>query len=427
MSADVEQLVHQLFEGMVRAMQNGRPQEAERLLNQARATAPRHPLVLNENARVMLLAGNAAGAQALLEQAARELPDNASIWLNLAAASRGLKRSDDEMAALDKVLALEPYHLRARLQKASLQELLGATRAAAATYRSALQSIAPGTELPQTMGPILQHAKDVVDANNRALEEFLGNRLAALRERYRDESFKRFDRCLEVLLHKQKIHRPKPGFMYFPHLPELEFHDRAQFPWLDQIEAATEAIRAELVEVMADHSALEPYMNIPEGMPVKQWKELNRSRRWGSYHLWKQGTAYAERVGRCLRTAAALKDWPRWDVPFSGPTAFFSILEPKTRIPAHCGVSNTRAIVHLPLIVPPGCGFRVGGETREWVPGKAFVFDDSIEHEAWNDSDVPRAVLIFDIWNPFLTEAERALVRELTAGVGEYYETSFGD
>src|ERR1700678_4291080 len=149
MSADVEQLVHQLFEGMGRAMQSGRPQEAERLFNQARATAPRHPLVLNENARAMLLAGNAAGAHALLEQAARELPGNASIWLNFAAALRSLNRSDEEMAALDKVLAIEPYHLRARLQKGSLQELLGDTRAAAATYRSALQSIAPGTELPQ--------------------------------------------------------------------------------------------------------------------------------------------------------------------------------------------------------------------------------------------------------------------------------------
>jgi aspartyl/asparaginyl beta-hydroxylase (cupin superfamily) len=375
----------------------------------------------------MLLAGNAAGAHALLEQAARELPNNASIWLNLAAALRSLNRSDEEMAALDKVLAIEPYHLRARLQKGSLQESLGETRAAAATYRSALQSIAPGTELPQAMGPVLQHAKDAVDANNRALENFLGERLGALRDRYRGESFKRFDRCLDVLMHKQKIHRPKPGFMYFPHLPELEFHERAQFVWLDQIEAATAAIRAELVEVLADDSALEPYMNIPEGMPVKQWKELNHSRRWGSYHLWKQGTTYAERIARCPATVAALETWPRWDVPFSGPTAFFSILEPGTRIPAHNGVSNTRAIVHLPLIVPPGCGFRVGGETREWVPGKAFVFDDSIEHEAWNDSEVPRAVLIFDIWNPFLTEAERALVRELTAGVGEYYGASFGD
>jgi aspartyl/asparaginyl beta-hydroxylase (cupin superfamily) len=99
----------------------------------------------------------------------------------------------------------------------------------------------------------------------------------------------------------------------------------------------------------------------------------------------------------------------------------FSILAPRTRIPPHVGVNNARLIVHLPLIVPPGCGFRVGGQTRPWEPGRAFVFDDTIEHEAWNDSDEPRAVLILDTWNPAVTPAERAAVTALTAAVGEFY------
>jgi aspartyl/asparaginyl beta-hydroxylase (cupin superfamily) len=110
-------------------------------------------------------------------------------------------------------------------------------------------------------------------------------------------------------------------------------------------------------------------------------------------------------------------------VPGSTPSALFSILDAKTRIPPHTGVSNTRLIVHLPLIIPSGCGFRVGAEQREWIPGKAFVFDDTMEHEAWNDSDVPRAVLIFDIWSPFVSEVEREFVRSVTAAVGEYYGT----
>ncbi|MGZ6018439.1 MAG: aspartyl/asparaginyl beta-hydroxylase domain-containing protein, partial [Phenylobacterium sp.] len=68
-------------------------------------------------------------------------------------------------------------------------------------------------------------------------------------------------------------------------------------------------------------------------------------------------------------------------------------------------------------------GFRVGGETRDWRPGEAFVFDYTIEHEAWNDSDDWRAVLIFDIWNPYTTEAEREMVSALTTGVEAYYGT----
>jgi aspartyl/asparaginyl beta-hydroxylase (cupin superfamily) len=86
------------------------------------------------------------------------------------------------------------------------------------------------------------------------------------------------------------------------------------------------------------------------------------------------------------------------------------MLRPHCRIPPHTGVTNTRAIVHLALDIPPGCGFRVGGETREWVEGQAFAFDDTIEHEAWNDSDHRRAVLIVDAWNPHLSPGECAAV-----------------
>jgi aspartyl/asparaginyl beta-hydroxylase (cupin superfamily) len=85
-------------------------------------------------------------------------------------------------------------------------------------------------------------------------------------------------------------------------------------------------------------------------------------------------------------------------------------LKAGARIPPHTGVTNTRAIVHLPLVVPSGCRFRVGGETREWKEGQAFVFDDTIEHEAVNDSERDRIILIFDVWNPHLTPREQDLI-----------------
>ena len=150
---------------------------------------------------------------------------------------------------------------------------------------------------------------------------------------------------------------------------------------------------------------------------------LNDSRRLSVFYLWREGVAVTENLARCPRTDAALEAWPACDVPGYSASAVFSILGAKTRIAPHTSVSNTRLIVHLPLIVPPGCGFRVGGERREWQPGKAFVFDDTIEHEAWNESDLPRAVLIFDIWSPFVSEAEREMVRSATVAVSEYYGT----
>jgi aspartyl/asparaginyl beta-hydroxylase (cupin superfamily) len=212
--------------------------------------------------------------------------------------------------------------------------------------------------------------------------------------------------------------------MHFPELPTIEFFERSDFPWLDSIEAATDDIRAELLNVLADGPAtLEPYVSLAETSQLNQFRELNNSRRWGVYFLWREGVEFKEHTARCPRTVAALEAWPPCDVPGYSPSAVFSILDARTRIPPHTGVTNTRLIVHLPLIVPPGCGFRVGGETREWQPGKAWVFDDTIEHEAWNDSDLPRAVLIFDVWSPFLGEAERELVRSTTIAVGDYYGT----
>jgi len=105
-----------------------------------------------------------------------------------------------------------------------------------------------------------------------------------------------------------------------------------------------------------------------------------------------------------------------------GPTIMFSVLAPRTHIPPHSSVTNARLVVHLPIIVPPSCRFRVGNETREWRSGKAWVFDDTINHEAWNDSDEYRIILMIDIWNPLLTVAERELVTALLNGMNEYYD-----
>ena len=96
----------------------------------------------------------------------------------------------------------------------------------------------------------------------------------------------------------------------------------------------------------------------------------------------------------------------------------FSLLAPGTRIPPHTGVANTRLVAHLPLIVPPTCGFRCGATTVEWRVGEPFVFDDTIEHEAWNSSDELRVVMIFDLWPPALSERERAAVARIIPASG---------
>ncbi|MGL4564623.1 MAG: aspartyl/asparaginyl beta-hydroxylase domain-containing protein, partial [Halioglobus sp.] len=192
------------------------------------------------------------------------------------------------------------------------------------------------------------------------------------------------------------------------------FFEREYFPWLGQLEAATDRIRSELLALLeAGMPGFAPYVQYPPGTPENQFAPLNNSQLWSSLWLWRDGAPQAEPLARCPETAAILAALPLADQPGFAPTAVFSALAPRTRIPPHTGSTNSRLLVHLPLVLPGPAGFRVGNETREWRMGEAWVFDDTIEHEAWNDADETRVILIFDIWNPLLSATERELISAL--------------
>jgi len=422
-TAATEVEIRVLMEAVDQADQAGNRAEAERALARARAAAPDHPGVLNVAGMRALGAGDAAAARPLLERAAQLDPASPYLWVNVALARRELRDETAERDALEKALAADPRYFPALLHKARLFERQGKLKAAAFMYHAFLACLPRDAQPPPSVQPAIQHANEVLRENDRALEAFLQPRLEPLRARYAGERLERFDACLQVMLGKRPLFRPEPTFMLFPRLPAIEFIDREQYPWLDAFDAATPEIRAE-AQAALEESAQDfvPYISKPAGSPVDQWRELNNSRRWSTYFLLRNGKPIEEHLVRCPRTAALLASAPLCEVPGHAPTAFFSVLAPHTRIPPHTGVTNARLIVHLPLVVPPGCSYRVGAERREWCEGSAWVFDDTIEHEAWNDSDEPRIVLIFDVWNCFLTSAERDLVAALVAGVQEYNE-----
>jgi aspartate beta-hydroxylase len=400
----------------------GRMRESDQLLARLVQQAPGHPAVLNELGVRMLSEGSAEQANELFAKATAADPKHPSLWANLASSYKALGRRTEEIDAIEKALELEPRHLSALLQKGAYQEDTGDPRNAARTYQNVLACLPPGAQVPPNIRDALSHAKSMVDADLAALASALEEPLGKIRGRHGGGAQHRVDLCLDTLMGKRRPYHSQPTWMYFPELPAIEFFQRSDFPWLDAFEAATAEIRAELLRVLAaDREGLQPYIDFPAGLPLDQFRELNRSRRWSAYFLWNQSEAVAAHIARCPVTAQMLETAPRCRVARRAPTAFFSILDPNTVIPAHTGITNTRLTVHLPLIVPPGCGFRVGATTREWVPGQAWVFDDTIEHEAWNKSDTPRAILIFDIWNPLLTAAERDMIQTATEIYGQYY------
>jgi aspartyl/asparaginyl beta-hydroxylase (cupin superfamily) len=421
MSAD-EERVSSLMASVERLVAERREAEALPLWNQAAAIMPEHPRVLHERARRLALSGDPAGARAILERVVAASPRNLSFLLSLAAVLRVLGERDGELEALDKALAVEPRHLIVLLQKGALLELMGKPRAAAVIYGRALEILAPGVRLQGPLAAHVAHAREHVGRNADQLAALLAQRLDPLKPGQSSSAeLLRVERALARMLGRKPIYYPQPTLMNFPFLKNYEFYPREDFPWLEGLESSSRAIREEVLAVLAaDRAGLEPYIAYPEGLPLDQWRELNHSRRWSAYFLWKDSVRDEEHCRRCPATAAALAQTPQVDIPNRGPTAFFSILDAHTHIPPHTGSTNARLTVHLPLILPGSCRFRVGGETREWRAGEAWVFDDTLEHEAWNDADAPRAILIFDVWNPQLTPLERDLVREAFVVFSEY-------
>jgi aspartate beta-hydroxylase len=341
---------------------------------------------------------------------------SAAFLMDKALALRMLGDLTGALAAIDAALFLEPCNFLALLSKGALVDRLQGWKAAAVIYKNALAIAPADTDLPEGIRPPVRKAHEVVARYNDALADHLRRSVNELRARHADQSLGRFDEGLDIFSGRARPYPQQPLLLHYPRLPAIPFHARADFPWLGDLEALTPIIQDELAGALREqHDDFAPYIAFPPGAPVNQWGQLNHSRLWSSYFLWKDGVRQAQACARCPRTAKLLEGFPMAEQPGFAPTAMFSALEARTRIPPHTGSANIRLIVHLPLILPGPARFRVGAETRTWRIGEAWVFDDTIEHEAWNDADALRVILIFDIWNPLLSVAERELITAMMA------------
>ncbi|MFZ2029735.1 MAG: aspartyl/asparaginyl beta-hydroxylase domain-containing protein [Vitreimonas sp.] len=399
----------------------GRRDEAFASWSELVASYPDHPRALFLRGRRRMDEGQAADALALLTKseagdgALRETPFYAAVC------HRHLRNPDAALDAVERALALDPYYFMALLSKGAILEDLGKHRLAARTYRDAIKIAPPEQSVPADARGALQHAREQVAGNARALAEHLRRATATQRAGHPAARLERFDEGLDILAGVKSRQPQEPTMLYYPRLPAIPFYDREHFEWLPRLESATATIQRELEVALQDgRSALQPYIQYPPGAPVNQWAKLNHSPAWSSYFLWRDGEKQEVNCARCPQTSALLDSLPLAQMPGYAPTVMFSVLSPHTHIPPHTGSANTRLIVHLPLVLPPDCVFRVGNDTRSWEVGSAWVFDDSIEHEAWNDSSETRVILIFDVWNPLLSEAERALVTEMLSALRAY-------
>ncbi len=393
--------------------------DAERLWWRVLEREPGNPLALYSLGVHAFREGALERSLDFLSRALRSAPMDPMIPLAISVIHRETGALDDEWASIGEALARDPYSLHGLLCKAEFLERNGRVNQATAVYRDTLK-VAP-TPWPEPLSARLGHALARVDAERGLLSHHLGQRLAGLRDRLPPEKARRWDEAVSIASGRTAPYPSQCNQLYVPRLPAIPFFDPCHFPWIEALQQRTAVIRAELEALIATSPELfTPYVAYRPGEPVNQWGELNHSRAWSSFHLWQHGKPLEHNIARCPETARAMQAVDSASIGGLCPNVMFSALAPRTAIPPHHGETNARLVAHLPLVVPDGCSFRVGSEWRNWEEGKVLVFDDTIEHEARNDGDALRVVVIFDVWNPLLSQEEREAVNLMSDALHDF-------
>ena len=404
----------------LQAAQSGREADAVRHWNRILELSPNHLRALNALGQHAFRQGAMPAARAAFQRIVDADGTIAQQWVQLAVACRNLNDDIAEDQAIQNALRIDPRELVALILRGNLLERRGRMHEASQAHGAVAAVAASTPQLPPELRPAVAEAVAHLERYNRDKGRFLDSYLDQHYQKFAGEDLRRFRTSVDIMVGRKKRYDSQSMLYHYPHLAPIEFFDRSEFPWLESLEAATNEIRDEFLDILRSEEGFEPYISYPAGVPLAQFAELNNSPRWSAFHLHSFGKRVDVNAVRCPKTMAALAPMPQPDQPGRTPSAMFSLLKPKTTIPAHVGVSNVRVVTHLGLIIPESCSFRVGNEVRHWVPGEAWVFDDTLEHEARNDSDKLRVILMFDIWHPHLTPPERALITALNAGMNAY-------
>lgn len=362
-----------------------------------------------------------------LLRARRLAPDDAQLLTSLGHVQEAVGDAPAALEAFDALLASRPDDFAARLHRGRLLEQLGRGVEALFAYGRAIHDARRhGRWLSdETTAPALRdQVRHAIGTVNRGVGLYYERAYQPVQDRHGPDALRRVRRALAMHLgHEPLVHadpRQQPTFLYIPELPATPYLDLRGERWREALEAETEAITAELRERLPQAEGREAVFHSGE-LAEENLKGTQASRpAWNGYYFYRHGEARQANRDACPRTAAALDRAPLARIPGHGPEVLFSVFDPGTHLLPHRGVTNSRVVGHLPLIVPPDCALRVGGETHVWRRGEIVVFDDSYEHEAWNRSDAVRVVLIFDLWNPHLTPAERDAISALVVAMGDY-------
>lgn len=365
-SQEIEELEAAAF----RAAQAGRDQEAAGIWGQILAMEPNHVRTLTALGQRSFRIGDMQAARATFQRLTEIEGADAQRWIHLALACRALNDEAAEEAAIQRALSLDPTDLAALILRADIVERQGKMHEAAIAHGRVAAVSPPLDRLRPELRASVARAQEYGAAYNQRYGAFLDEYLEPYFKQFGGESLRRFRDSVDIMVGRKTRFDSKSLIYHYPSLAPIEFFDRSEFPWMEEVEAATDEIRVEFLALLTVEEGFTPYIAYPPDVPHNQFAELNNSPRWSAFHLYKMGKLLAENAAKCPATMRALQKVPQPDQPGRTPSAMFSLLKPHTRIPPHNGVTNVRLVTHLALIIPEGCGFRVGSETRQWTRGK---------------------------------------------------------
>jgi len=388
--------------------------------------APDHLEALNLSALIAFRQRRHSAALLTLEAAQRIAPDDAQTLTSLGHVREATGDVAGALQAFNLLLAHRPQDFAARLHRGRLLEQSARADEALFAYGRAIReaNLQGRWTSDETTAPALrEQVRHAIRTVNRGVGAYYERALAPLVARFGASEMQRVAHCLAIHLGQQPPEfvdpRQQPTFLFFPGLPTTPYLEVQDAPWRAALQAQTDAIEAELRALLPAATGREAVFHSGE-LAAENLRGAQGAPDWNGYYFFRHGEARRENHAACPQTSAALAALPLARIPGHAPEVLFSVFSPGTHLLPHRGVTNTRVVGHLPLIVPPDCALRVGGETHAWRRGEVVVFDDSYEHEAWNRSAETRVVLIFDLWNPHLTEAERLAVSALVVAIGDY-------
>jgi len=403
----------------------GRIAEAEAVCERRLETFPNDVAALNIAALGALRRSEPQRGRELLERAARIAPMDVTTLHHLGRARDATGDQAGALAADEAAVRADPHSAIARLHYAMGLERQGDRERSLLQFTRALKDAQHGGQwldaasTPVALRPLVEHAVIAVRGGRRSAFDAL---MSPLRQRFGRAALARVEAAIRIYVGElQPVYpdpRQQPTFFYVPGLPPAPYFDRRLFAWISSYESMSAKILSELEALLPTDRGRERVFHSDE-LESANLRGDDAAPSWTGYYFYRHGERREENCLACPLTAAALDALTLIRIREHGPEVLYSIFTPGTHLLPHRGVTNARAVSHLPLIVPADCAIKVGGEEHVWRCGRVVVFDDTYEHEAWNRSKELRVVLIADIWNPHLSEVEQAAIAEVIAAIGD--------